>query len=65
MRRCPHGQVFFDRGDQLRNTDGLGKKWMPLDTETTLLPLISRGRKSASIILFISFRYVVFFGFPR
>ena len=28
--------MFFNRVDQLRNTDGLCKKWVPLDIETTL-----------------------------
>jgi len=28
--------MLFNRVDQLRDADGLCKKWMPLDTETTL-----------------------------
>jgi hypothetical protein len=27
--------MFFDRVDQLRNADGLPKKWVPLGIETT------------------------------
>ena len=37
MRRLPHGQVFFYRGDQLGNADGLGEKWMPLDISSAFL----------------------------
>ena len=36
MRRYAHGKMLFNRVDQLRNADGLCKKWMPLDIETTL-----------------------------
>src|SRR5438477_11274145 len=35
-RRYAHGQMLFNRVDQLRNADGLCKKCMPLDMETTL-----------------------------
>ena len=36
VRRYPHEKMLFNRVDQLRNADRLCKKWMPLDTETTL-----------------------------
>src|SRR5260370_16523152 len=36
VRRCAHGKMFFNRVDQLRNAYSLCKKWMALDTETTL-----------------------------
>src|SRR5437870_13042928 len=29
-------RMLYNRVDQLRNADGLCKKWMPLDIETTL-----------------------------
>ena len=29
------GQIFFNRVDQLGNTDRLGEKWMPLDAEAS------------------------------
>jgi hypothetical protein len=35
VRRCAHRQMFLNRVDQLRNTDGLRKKGVPLDIETS------------------------------
>ena len=43
MRRYAHGKMLFNRVDQLRNADGLCKKWMPLDIETT--PCLGSGHK--------------------
>src|SRR5207248_10477566 len=37
------GKMLFNHVDQLRNADGLCKKWMPLNIETT--PCLRSGHK--------------------
>src|SRR5260370_27495695 len=60
VRRCAHGKMFFNRVDQLRNAYRLCKKWMALDTETTLCLGSGHQRRKKNDWCILQFRIVLY-----